>query len=213
MSGDSSISLVVGLGNPGARYRDTWHNLGFMVLDWWSAQKNLAFKPGRGDYHRLTYNSPASKVIFLKPTPFMNLSGVPVARVAHYLKLSPENVLIVCDDVALPFGTLRIRKSGSDGGHNGLASVIAELGSEDIPRLRIGIWTEGWRGELSDYVLTAIPKSFHQDLRKMIAVAAEAIDCILTRGLGRAMNCYNRDFFQAETAKKTADSSSDDRQS
>ena len=194
MSLQAGISLVVGLGNPGSRFENTWHNLGFMVLDWWAAQKKLTFQPGRGDYFRLTYNPAGNKITFLKPTPFMNLSGVPVAHLARYHRIAPENVLLVCDDVALPFGMLRIRRSGSDGGHKGLASVIAELGSENIPRLRIGIHTEDWRGELSDYVLTRIPAVLHDDLKKMIATGAEALDCILERGLTRAMNRFNRDF-------------------
>ena len=192
MSQSAGISLVVGLGNPGSRFENTWHNLGFLVLDWWAAQKKVVFKPGRGDYYRLTYDSAGSKITFLKPTPFMNLSGVPVAHLARYHKIAPEKILVICDDVALPFGTLRIRKSGSDGGHKGLASVIAELGSENVPRLRIGIFTEGWKGELSDYVLTSIPGALHEDLRKVISSSAHALDTILESGLSRAMDRFNR---------------------
>ena len=197
MSQSAGITLVVGLGNPGSRFENTWHNLGFMVLDWWAAQKKLAFKPGRGDYFRLTYDSAGSKITFLKPTPFMNLSGVPVAHLARYHKIAPENILVICDDVALPFGTLRIRRSGSDGGHKGLASVIAELGSEDIPRLRIGIYTEGWKGELSDYVLTSIPSALKEDVRRVVSASAQALDAILDHGIARAMDRFNRQVLPA----------------
>ena len=197
MSQSAGITLVVGLGNPGSRFENTWHNLGFMVLDWWAAQKKLTFKPGRGDYFRLTYDSAGSKITFLKPTPFMNLSGVPVAHLARYYRIAPENILVICDDVALPFGTLRIRQSGSDGGHKGLASIIAELGSENIPRLRIGIFTEGWRGELSDYVLASIPAALHEDLRKVVSTSARALDAILEVGLTRTMDRFNRSFLKA----------------
>jgi peptidyl-tRNA hydrolase, PTH1 family len=201
MPGAAKISLVVGLGNPGARYAKTWHNLGYMVLDRWASDHDVEFKPGRGDYCRLDWGQGAGKVTFIKPTPYMNLSGIPTARVAHYLKLSPENVLIICDDVALPLGTLRLRKNGSSGGHKGLASIIGELGSEDIPRLRLGFWTEKWRGDLADHVLSAIPKALQSDLKTVLKLSVEALDCILTQGLDTAMNKYNRNFFAADSTE------------
>lgn len=204
MSGASSILMVVGLGNPGTRYQDTWHNLGYLTLDAWAADRKLAFKPGRGDHYRLTYPRPDEKVTFLKPTAYMNLSGIPVAQAARRAKLSPENILIVCDDVALPLGTLRIRKSGSDGGHHGLASVLAELGSEHVPRLRIGIWTEGWKGELADYVLTPIPSTLQDDVAQILKAAAAAINCVLHEGLTRAMNRFNRDVLTESRIEKPA---------
>jgi peptidyl-tRNA hydrolase, PTH1 family len=197
----SRISLVVGLGNPGARYARTWHNLGYMVLDRWAADHEVEFKPGRGDYDRLDWGQGAGKVTFLKPTPFMNLSGIPTAHFARYLKLSPENVLVICDDVALPLGTLRLRKNGSSGGHKGLASIIGELGSEEIPRMRLGFWTDKWRGDLADHVLSAIPKALQADLKTVVNLSAEALDCILTLGLDTAMNKYNRNFFATDSSE------------
>jgi PTH1 family peptidyl-tRNA hydrolase len=194
MPDPSKISLVVGLGNPGSRYEKTWHNLGYMVVDQWAAGKGLVFKPGRGDYYQLTWGKGDNKITFLKPTPFMNLSGIPVARVARYLKLSPENILAICDDVALPLGTIRIRKAGSSGGHKGLDSIIGELGSEEIPRMRLGFWTEQWRGELAEHVLSRIPKAWQGDLRIVLNHAVEALDSILSQGLDTSMNQYNRNF-------------------
>ncbi len=195
--------LVVGLGNPGSRYRDTWHNLGFLALEAWAAQKKLEFKPGRGDYYRLTCPARAGKITFLKATSYMNLSGVPVSRYARYLRVPPEQTLVVCDDVALPFGTLRLRQSGSAGGHKGLASVIGEMGSEQIPRLRIGCWTGSWPGDLADYVLSPIPANLYAELRKMLSLCAEALECIFSEGFGRAMNRYNRNFLADEAAAST----------
>jgi len=114
----------------------------------------------------------------------------------RYRKLSPENVLIICDDVALPLGTIRIRKTGSDGGHKGLSSVIAFLNSEQVPRLRLGIYTEDWPGELSDYVLSRIPDVQRENIEKLLAICREAVDCILTEGLEPAMNRFNSNFLK-----------------
>ncbi len=193
---ESSLSwLIVGLGNPGTRYATTWHNLGFMILDFWAAAKNLSFKPGRGDYYHLKFPTSSGDVLLLKPTSYMNLSGVPVASVARYRKIPPQRILIICDDAALPFGVIRIRKSGSDGGHRGLASVIEALGTEDVPRMRIGIWTEKWQGELADHVLSTIPSILHSDLEKILHYSMQALECILSDGIEKAMSRFNRNFF------------------
>lgn len=193
------ISLVVGLGNPGARYQKTWHNLGFMVVDQWAREHHLEFKPGRGDYWQLAWGTGANKVTFLKPTAYMNLSGIPTGRVARYLKAAPENILVICDDVALPLGTIRIRKSGSAGGHKGLASIIGELGSEQVPRMRLGFLTDQRRGDLADHVLSAIPKALHEDLKTVLNLSVEALDCILVQSLDTAMNRYNRNFLAQDS--------------
>ena len=196
MVDEPPILLVAGLGNPGSRYAWTWHNLGFLALDYWATDKGLTFKPGRGDYYHLDYHSPHGVITFLKPTSYMNLSGIPISEMMRYRKLSPENVLIICDDVALPLGTIRIRKMGSDGGHKGLSSVIAFLNSEYVPRLRLGIYTEGWPGELRDYVLSRIPDVQRENIEKLLAICREAVDCILTEGLEPAMNRFNSNFLK-----------------
>lgn len=185
------IQVVAGLGNPGRRYARTWHNLGFMVLDVWAMRNKLAFKSGKGDYAYLNFHSPRGTITFIKPTSFMNLSGFPIAEVVRYRKLSPENTLIICDDVALPLGTIRIRRSGSDGGHKGLASVIAALESEEVARLRLGIFTAGWQGDLKSYVLSRIPKSLEGQVRRIVEAGAEALDGILSEGINAAMNRFN----------------------
>ena len=199
MSGEPPILLVAGLGNPGSGYAWTWHNMGFLVLDFWAKGKGLTFHPGRGDFYYLTHKLPHGDVTFIKPTSFMNLSGFPVKGVMHHRTLTTENVLIVCDDAALPLGTIRIRRSGSGGGQKGLESVIAELESEEVPRFRMGIHTSGWRGKLGHYVLTRIPRKFHPDIEKMLAVSSDALDCILVEGLAPAMNRFNRNFLTAES--------------
>jgi PTH1 family peptidyl-tRNA hydrolase len=198
MVDEAPILVVAGLGNPGLRYARTWHNLGYMALDFWAESKNLTFKPGRGDYTYLDYRTSKGVITFLKPTSYMNLSGHPVGHMTRYRKYQPDNVLIVCDDVALPLGVLRIRKAGSSGGHKGLDSVIAELGSESVSRLRIGVFTEGWRGELSDYVLARIPEQLQKPLRNILAGCVEAIDCIIHEGVTPAMNRFNRNLLQTD---------------
>lgn len=198
MVDEAPILVVAGLGNPGLRYARTWHNLGYMALDFWAESKNLSFKPGRGDYTYLEYRKSAGVITFLKPTSFMNLSGVPVGQFTRFRKFQPENVLIVCDDVALPLGVMRIRKTGSSGGHKGLDSIIANLSSESVRRLRLGIFTEGWLGELSDYVLARIPEQLEDSVRTILNNCVDAIDCIINEGVTRAMNRFNRNLLDDE---------------
>jgi PTH1 family peptidyl-tRNA hydrolase len=178
--------------------------MGFMALDFWAESKGLTFKPGRGDFYRLTYKSPDGNVTFLKPTSYMNLSGVPIRQLMRYKNLVPENVLVVCDDVALPLGTLRIRKTGSGGGQKGLASIIAELETESFPRLRLGIYTEGWRGELRDYVLSRIPGELKEEVGKILAAGAAAIDYLLEKGITEAMNRFNHNIL-TDTSESSSD--------
>ncbi len=191
MVDEAPVLLVAGLGNPGRRYQSTWHNLGYMALDFWANRKGFTFQSGRGDYTCLESRSRNGVVTFIKPTSYMNLSGVPISRVSRYRKLIPENILIVCDDAALPLGTIRIRKAGSSGGHNGIESVIAEHGSETIPRMRLGIFVEGWQGTLRNYVLSKIPTELSDDIEKVLSVCSDAFDCILNEGVTRAMNRFN----------------------
>jgi PTH1 family peptidyl-tRNA hydrolase len=179
--------------------------MGYLALDFWAESKGLTFKPGRGDFYQLTHKSPDGNVTFLKPTSYMNLSGIPIRQLMRYKNLIPENVLAVCDDVALPLGALRIRKTGSDGGQKGLVSIITELGTESFPRLRLGIYTEGWRGELRNYVLSRIPAKRREDVVKVLTAAAAAIDCILENGVTETMNRFNRNILM-----DTSESSSDE---
>ncbi len=194
MVDEAPVLLLAGLGNPGPKYQRTWHNLGYMALDVWASRYGLTFKPGRGDYTYLEYRSYRGVITFLKPTPFMNLSGVPIAEIARYKKIPPESTLVVCDDVALPLGHLRIRKVGSSGGHKGLESVILHQQTEEIPRVRLGIFTQGWPGSLKNYVLSKIPDDLIPDLEKLLAVSADALDCIINEGVTTAMNKYNRNW-------------------
>ena len=182
-------ALVVGLGNPGSRYAGTRHNAGFMVVD------ELARRWGIGprDWHKkgeaLYALDREHSAILVKPQSYMNLSGRPVLSLATFYKVPPERILIVVDDLDLPFGTLRMRASGSSGGHNGLKSLIEVLGAA-FPRLRIGIG-RGHDPDAIDRVLGDFSESELKELPSIVDRATTGVDLWLTRGVTQAMNSVN----------------------
>ncbi|MGH9799296.1 MAG: aminoacyl-tRNA hydrolase [Blastocatellia bacterium] len=185
--------LIVGLGNPGPKYEWTRHNCGFMVIE------ELARRAGRDvrtpECQSLTARAiiGGESVLLVKPQTFMNLSGSAVAALKQKHEVADAaNVLVVSDDLALPFGRLRIRPKGSAGGQNGLKSVIAKLGTQDFPRIRLGIVPESHPiSNASDFVLSDFPKKDRDALAEMVALAADAIEVILTKGIAEAMSKYN----------------------
>lgn len=189
----SSIQLVVGLGNPGRIYRDTPHNIGFEVLDLLAARQNLRFKRGFGLRSWVsTWHREPSSVRLLKPRTFMNRSGEAVARAVRKWKLSPENVLIVYDDLELPLGRLRLRKRGSAGGHNGITSVIRGLeDSQEFPRLRIGVGPRPPGEELIRYVLSPWKDEVQKQVEESRNRAADAVTFVLEGDFEAAMNQFN----------------------
>jgi len=180
------IKLVIGLGNPGRLYQRTRHNLGFIVLSHLAKKKGLKFNRK----YCQSRIAEGEGIILAKPYTYVNLSGKSAKALLQRLSLSPEEMLVICDDVALPWGRIRIRKKGSDGGHNGLRSIIKELGTEEFPRLRIGIGKEGIR-DLVEYVLGEFGKEEREILEKVLPVAVQAVECILEEGIESAMNKYN----------------------
>jgi len=184
---DSAPWLVAGLGNPGARYARTRHNIGWLVLDALATEPFREEKRFEGEISRI------ESAWLIKPTTFMNLSGVAVRALADFYKIPHERVLVVLDDAALPFGRLRIRASGSAGSHNGLESVLTHFSTEAVPRLRVGIGTPVPPITLHDYVLAPFAASEEEDLASVTARGAEAIRCILKKGLAAAMNEFNKE--------------------
>lgn len=185
--------LVAGLGNPGKRYAQTRHNAGFMVVDRLAEQFRISFKAGKGDYDvsEVARTSDAEREFFLlKPLTFMNESGIAVRHALEYFKIDLGKLLIVLDEFQLPFGKLRLRPQGSDGGHNGLASVIQHLGSQDFARLRIGVGRE-FKGDSADFVLSRFSKNEQVELPAVIARAAEAALAFILHDMPRAMNDFN----------------------
>ncbi|NLZ19428.1 MAG: aminoacyl-tRNA hydrolase [Bacteroidales bacterium] len=162
--------LVVGLGNIGAEYAATRHNIGFMILDAWAQASNVVFEPGRyGDM--AVVRDKGREFYLLKPSTYMNLSGNAVRYWLQKLGLPPERLMVICDDINLPFGTLRLRRSGSDGGHNGLKHIAEQLESQDWARLRLGVGHEFAEGGQIDFVLG----DFSAEQREQIPALAEKI--------------------------------------
>jgi PTH1 family peptidyl-tRNA hydrolase len=186
--------LIVGLGNPGPRYVDTRHNAGFKVVERMAERLNFDFRAGKGDYLFATGLAEAvlrAEVMLVKPLTFMNNSGWAVRQAVDYFHIRLHHVLIVFDDFQLPFGKLRLRSRGSDGGHNGMASVIQHLGSQDVPRLRLGIGNEFAKGETVKHVLSPFSKEEQQLAPAFYDRAVEAVISFVNAGVWPTMNLYN----------------------
>ncbi|MFA5113475.1 MAG: aminoacyl-tRNA hydrolase [Candidatus Margulisiibacteriota bacterium] len=183
--------LVVGLGNPGAEYADTRHNLGFRAVD--ELAVRLGLRSFKEKHQALLAETELAghKLLLVKPQTFMNNSGLVVRAVAAWHKIEPAKVIAVYDDVDLAVGQLRLREKGSAGGHHGVESLIAQLGTAEFPRVRIGIGREDLAGDVSAYVLQRIPPAEREPLAAAVTAAAEAIEAILAHGLAAAMNQYN----------------------
>jgi len=189
------VKLIVGLGNPGKEYRETRHNVGFMVADELARRHQLtwAMAPGQVPETFVAKRFGEPSWMLAKPLTYMNRSGEAVAALARYYDIAPADLLIVVDEVALPFTRLRARARGSAGGHNGLKSVIAGLGSTDFPRLRLGVGRGDARRDLADHVLAKFEKGEQADLETFIARAAEAAEMFAVADIGQVMNTYNPD--------------------
>jgi PTH1 family peptidyl-tRNA hydrolase len=183
--------LIVGLGNPGEEYRDTRHNVGFQVLDRLAADAGLRFAPDRlADLAELRHKG--RTFLLIKPGTFMNLSGRAVRYWMERENIPADRVLVITDDIALPFGTIRIRAKGGAGGHNGLTSIIDALGTEDFPRLRVGIGNDFPKGGQSDYVLGPWTSEERKALPERLDLAAKAVLHFGLRGVAEAMNAFNK---------------------
>ena len=185
---DPRIRLVAGLGNPGAEYEQTRHNIGFMVVDQLAAQVGSKWERST-KWDALT--AKAGVTILVKPTSFMNRSGHPIFDIAQFYKIEPQQILVVLDDIALPLGRLRLRPDGGSGGHNGLESIIAQFGTEEIPRLRIGIGSASMENSV-DYVLGKFFDEEKPLVRSTIDRAVDAVKCAIDNGLVSAMNTFNK---------------------
>lgn len=183
--------MIFGLGNPGPKYARTRHNLGFMVLDFLAAQYATPFKSGRGDYLFAEMQRDDKRVVLIKPGTFMNLSGSAVQQAMRFWKPPLEQVLVVYDELDLPFGRIRLRAGGSHGGHKGMRSILEALGTPDIPRLRIGIETEGRRQDAVDFVLGKFSKAEQQELPDVLQRAAQAVMSFVDLDILNAMNVVN----------------------
>ena len=184
----NTIRLVAGLGNPGPEYAVTRHNVGFMMVDQFAAQSGSTWERST-KWEALTAR--CGDVLLVKPMCFMNRSGHPLFAIAQFYKIAAADIFVVLDDFALPLGRLRIRQSGGSGGHNGLDSIIAQFGTEDIPRLRIGIGAAP-REAAVDYVLGRFFEEEKPLVRSTIDRAVEAVKCAIDKGVVSAMNSFNK---------------------
>ena len=183
--------LIVGLGNPGAEYADTRHNAGFMTVDRLAAGAGVRFSSCRyGDMAVMRVKN--CELMLLKPSTFMNLSGTAVRYWMNHEKLPLENLLVVVDDLAIPFGTLRLRTRGSDAGHNGLKNIAAELGTQNYARLRFGVGNDFARGAQIDFVLGAFPPEERKQLPEVLDRACECVKAFCLSGAGFAMTHFNK---------------------
>lgn len=182
--------LVVGLGNIGAEYAETRHNMGFMALDSWAKETDAIFQSGRyGSTAEVSFKG--RKFTLLKPSTYMNLSGKAVRYWMNELKLPIENLLVISDDLNLPFGTIRLRKSGSDGGHNGLANINELLGTDGYARIRMGIGNGFARGGQIDFVLGRLSDEEMKQMPEICTRVIEGVKAFATIGPDRAMNIVN----------------------
>ena len=199
--------LVVGLGNIGEEYAATRHNMGFMVLDAWAQASNAVFTVGRyGATTEISFKG--QKFFLLKPSTYMNLSGKAVHYWLQKTRIPQENLLVVVDDLAIPFGTLRLRKRGSAGGHNGLKSIDYSLASDDYARLRVGTGNGGFaEGRQVDFVLGELLLEEKRAMPELLERAIACIKCYGTEGIDRAMTQFNRSKPAAESQSSSPESS------
>lgn len=208
------LTLILGLGNIGKKYDHTRHNLGFEVVErvvekigakkqrsrvnyeWWkgtveAADGDVRLSQDQGGRQAGRHDGTSKEIILAKPTTFMNCSGDAAAELIERLGITPAEMLVIVDDFNLPLGTVRFRKNGSDGGHNGLASIIESIGTQEFPRLRLGIGAPSGRGEVIDYVLSRFTNPEKPIVEKMLAIAAEGVIFAVQHRLELAMSKFN----------------------
>lgn len=190
---NSGVSwIVVFLGNPGPKYNGTRHNAGFMAADAMAKQLQVSINKLRFKALTATVSIGGEKVLLLKPQTYMNLSGESVGQAAKFYKVSPEHIIVISDEVALPVGKLRIRKSGSAGGHNGLKNIIQHLGTDQFPRMRMGVGSAPHPDyDMADWVLGTFKNKDAEDMAALAEKVSNAVQCYIKEGPDRAMNKFN----------------------
>jgi PTH1 family peptidyl-tRNA hydrolase len=182
------MKIIYGLGNPGRKYLFSRHNIGFMVVDLLALKWKISVKKLSHDVIYGKGSIAGAEVMLIKPQTYMNLSGVPL----NPLKIRSDNLIVVHDDMDIPFGSIRIKDGGGTGGHKGLKSIVEHLGTNSFVRIRCGIGRPDPECDPTDYVLSRFESNQMDELREEIAFASEAIECFLEHGLTKAMNAYNK---------------------
>ena len=188
---DRVMYIIAGLGNPTREYEKTRHNVGFEVIDVLADMLGTTVeeKKFKGCYGRGIIGG--EKVLLLKPQTFMNLSGESIRAASDFYKVDPEHIIIIYDDISLDVGQLRIRKKGSAGGHNGIKNIIAHLGTQEFPRIKVGVGDKPKKMDLADYVLSRFSKEDRAAMEDAFKEAAKAVEVMITEGMDTAMNQFN----------------------
>lgn len=186
------MRIIVGIGNPGRGYQNNRHNVGFQFLDFFVEKNNLIFKPSKYDYHFVEGEHSGKPFVLIKPDTYVNNSGLAVLDCIRFYNASLEDVLVVVDDIHLSFSDIRIRKSGGDGGHNGLNSIIYHLNSENFSRIRIGIGNDFESGNLVDYVLSNFNKSDFIKLEKTFSLSLQLVESFILDGYSSMLSTFSR---------------------
>ncbi|MCC5932662.1 MAG: aminoacyl-tRNA hydrolase [Candidatus Cyclonatronum sp.] len=185
------MHLIFGLGNIGAEYANTRHNIGFTIVEHIAREMNLAFEPGRGAWREARGSFKGKPFVLIKPETYMNRSGSAVSKALVTFKTSLDNCLICYDDLNLPPGKIRFRDAGSAGGHNGITDIIERTGTRRFPRLRFGIGNDFPRGRQVDYVLGPFDDTERQLIEESVALSAEGVLCFIRQGIVQTMNQFN----------------------
>jgi peptidyl-tRNA hydrolase, PTH1 family len=185
------VFLIVGLGNIGRKYVKTRHNVGFNTVDCMAEKLSSDWNSGKGEYYYASANFNQQEIILLKPTTYMNNSGIAVTEAMQTFSCSLSELMVVCDDFNLPLGKIRLRPKGSDGGHNGLSSIIYHLITDNFPRLRIGIGNDFGEQSVEEYVLSKFDKNERKIIDTSIVKAAEAVFSYIEEGIYNSMNKFN----------------------
>jgi PTH1 family peptidyl-tRNA hydrolase len=183
--------LIVGLGNPGPRYAGTRHNAGFLVLDELASRIGGSFKAHKGRADVLEGRLAGQSVVLAKPKSYMNESGGPIVAISRFYKVNVDRLVLVHDELDLPFGGLRLKRGGGEGGHNGLKSTSSALGSKDYLRVRFGIGRPPGRQDPADYVLREFAAAERKELAFLLDRAADAVETLIAKGLEAAQNQFN----------------------
>lgn len=189
------MKIIAGLGNPGSKYEDTRHNIGFMTLD--SLAKKLGIKVNKIKFQGLVGEGRLGKerVVLVKPQTYMNNSGQCIGEICRFYKVDPQDLIVIVDDIDIEFASLKIKKKGSAGTHNGLKSVIAHLHSQNFPRIKIGVGEKGVDEDLANFVLSTFRKKDQKHIDQAIDAGAEAVITAVEEGIEQAMNRYNNQAF------------------
>jgi PTH1 family peptidyl-tRNA hydrolase len=198
------VKLIVGLGNPGRKYDDTRHNVGFAAVDVLGERHRLTWQSAPRGIDAVSAKWQSGGAVFAKPLTFMNLSGQAVVGLLQFYKVEVSDLLVIVDEAQLETGRLRARPSGSAGGHNGLKSIIASLGTEAFPRLRIGVGRGDARRDLGDHVLGQIEAAHRPTIEEAVRRAADAAEMFITEGILAVMNTFNRKDDRATESESTS---------